>query len=435
MKKRSEKKRLYHNWAIYDWANSVYPMVITTAIFPIFYENITSVDADGHLVTFWGIDLINTALISFVSSAMFLTVSILIPLLSGVADYLRAKKKFLRLFYIVGSFACMGLYFFDVDHLEQGMAIYFMAALGFWASLVFYNAFLPEIAPPEDHDRLSARGYAYGYLGGGILLIICLALMMGVDMPAKWAFVLTGAWWFLFSTYSIRKLPEPALPGGKRPNRILWHGFRELRKVWLELNQLPRLKRYLASFFVFSMGVQTVMIMAVYFGTKEISWATESQKTSGLITSVLIIQFVAVGGSYALSWLSSLWGNIKALIFVLLLWCGICIGGLWVTTPLDFYIIAGCVGIVMGGVQSLSRSTYSKLLPETRDTASYFSFYDVLEKLGIVIGTFAYGFIEELTGSMRNSIVALIVFFIVGLTILLTMPKEEQKRLQPLDQL
>lgn len=429
------KKKLYHNWALYDWANSVYPLVITTAIFPIFYEKISSSEVTGlanDKVVFLGMEFVNTALISYVSSAMFLTVSFIIPLLSGIADYFQNKKKFLRAFYILGSFSCAGLYFFSLDHLESSMLIYFLAALGFWSSLVFYNAFLPEIAPIEDQDRLSAQGFAYGYVGGSVLLIFCLALIMVLGRDAQEAFILTGVWWLFFATYALKNIPEKKAEIKDKPqSKVIWRGFQELKKVWNEIKKIPRLKKYLSSFFVFSMGVQTVMIMAVYFGAKEISWADDDAKTAGLITSVLIIQFLAVGGSYCLSWLSSKWGNIKALGFVLILWCLICIGGLWVYTPFDFYVIAGCVGLVMGGVQSLARSTYAKLLPSTKDTASYFSFYDVLEKLGIVVGTFSYGFIEELTGSMRNSILALIVFFVIGLLLLLTIPKEEQTRLQP----
>ena len=418
-------------WAMYDWVNSVYPLVVTTAIFPIFYEKISTGPNGEDVVTFMGLEVVNTALVSYVSAAMFIIVSILSPLLSGVADFGQRKKFFLKFFFLLGSISCASLYFFKMERLELSMLIYLMAGLGFWCSLVFYNGFLPLIAKKEDQDSLSAKGYALGYIGSSILLVLCLALVMGAGMDARLSFVITAIWWAGFGFWSVNKLPEKAVTLDKSENMFL-RGFKELLGVWKNLKNTPRLKRYLSAFFIFSMGVQTVMIMAVYFGTKEIEWG-DSDKTTGLIISVLVIQLIAAPGSRALSWLSSKVGNIKALSAVLLVWCLLCIVALWVTTPIHFYCIAALVGLVMGGVQSLSRSTYSKLLPETEDTASYFSFYDIAEKIGLVIGILSYGLIEQFTGSMRNSIFALIVFFVGGLIALLTMPKEEQKFLKAKD--
>lgn len=427
-----KKNPIVRSWAMYDWANSVYPLVVTTAIFPIFYEKI-STSADGSdIVNFFGFEVVNTALVSYVSAFMFVLVSILSPLLSGVADFGQRKKFFLKLFFIIGSTACASLYFFKMDYLELSMVIYLLAGLGFWCSLVFYNGFLPLIAAKDDQDAISAWGYSLGYIGSSLLLIICLALVMGADMDARLSFVITAAWWLFFGFRSVRKLPEKKVDI-KEGDRIFSKGFQELITVFKSLKNTPRLKRYLSSFFVFSMGVQTVMIMAVYFGTKEVTWPDEDAKTTGLIVSVLIIQLIASPGSRGLAWVSKKIGNIKALLLVLFVWCLLCVAALWVTLPLHFYIIAGFVGLVMGGIQSLSRSTYSKLLPETEDTTSYFSFYDIAEKIGLVIGILSYGLIESLTGSMRNSIFALIVFFVLGFILLLTMPKSEQKFLKPQD--
>lgn len=423
MSTTQDNKKVVKAWVMYDWANSVYPLVITTAIFPIFYEAITSQKVDGKLVsdkvTFLGTQISNTVLISYVSAVIFLIVSFLSPLLSGIADYSGNKRQFMRVFFVMGSLACMGLYFFSVENIEVSVFIYAIAGIGFWGSLVFYNAFLPEIAPAEDHDRISARGFSFGYFGSSLLLIVCLALVMGVGMNARWAFVITGCWWLFFGYRSYRELPFEVRVK-KSHHLFFWlsKGFWELGKVWHQLKRLKVLRMYLFSFFIYSMGVQTVMLMAVYFGTKEIAWTSDSEKTTGLIISVLIIQFIAIAGAYFAAKLSKGIGNIKALITVLVLWCIICVTALLVTLPIHFYIIAGFVGLVMGGVQSLSRSTYAKLLPETKDTASFFSFYDVAEKIGIVIGTASYGFIEQLTGSMRNSIVALVVFFVGGLILL-----------------
>jgi MFS transporter, UMF1 family len=426
MKKYS--KKIQNGWAFYDWANSVYPLVITSAIFPIFYEGLTNGD-DGNTVTFFGYEFINTSLISFVSAASFLFISSFLPLLSGIADYMGNKKRFLQFFCYLGATSCMSLAFFNVENLELSLLAFFMASVGFWSSLVFYNAYLPEISPVEEHDKLSAKGFSLGYLGSSSLLIICLILVLSASTKEaaffnmRLSFVMTGLWWIGFSQITYSRLPKTPKKGQEK--NIIWKGYRELKNVWRELKQTKRLKRYLGAFFVYSMAVQTIMIMAVYFGSQEISWPTKEAARSGLITSVLLIQFIAILGAFLLSRFSAIMGNLKALMLVVFLWICICIGALWVYTPTHFYLTAAAVGLVMGGIQALSRSTYSKFLPETKDTTSYFSFYDIAEKLGIVIGTFSYGFIQQITGSMRNSIFALIVFFVVGFILLLRVPKEE----------
>jgi UMF1 family MFS transporter len=203
---------------------------------------------------------------------------------------------------------------------------------------------------------------------------------------------------------------------------MLTKGMSELKKVWHDLSHSTALKRYLYAFFVFSMGVQTVMLMAVLFAKKEIVGLQDSH----LITAVLLIQFLGIAGSFLFSALSKKFGNIQALLFALVIWIFICTGTYrFVYLPTEFYLVAASVGLVMGGIQSLSRSTYAKLLPSTHDHASYFSFYDVCEKIGIVIGTFLFGFIEGFTGGMRNSILALIVFFIAGFLLLLRVPRKK----------
>jgi UMF1 family MFS transporter len=421
-------KKVINAWAFYDWANSVYPLVITTAIFPMFYEAVTTTTNEkgeviSDMVDFWGMSFKNTELYSYVISFSFLIVSFIIPILSGIADYSDSKKRFLQFFCYLGSLACASLYFFDVDHLELSMLPVLLASIGFWASLVFYNAYLPEIAEPKEHDSISAKGYSLGYIGSSILLIINLVMIMVLDIPAKYSFLTVALWWIGFSQITYARLPNHVFSSKPKENKFT-KGWKELKKVWEQLKELKALKRYLLSFFVYSMGVQTVMIMATLFAAKEVDWGDDGAKT-GLIVSVLIIQFIAIGGAYLFSWLSSRLGNIKSLSITLVIWVGICIGAYYIHQPMEFYIIAGVVGLVMGGIQSLSRSTYSKLLPETKDHASFFSFYDVLEKLGIVIGTFAYGLIEGLTGSMRNSIFALVSFFIVGFLLLLWVPKKK----------
>lgn len=420
-------KKIIRAWAFYDWANSVYPLVITTAIFPMFYEAVTttslSTGETTDIVSFFGYHFKNTELYSYVSALSFLIVSIISPVLSGIADYSDSKKRFLQFFCYLGALSCACLYFFDTNYLEWSMLAVLLASVGFWGSIVFYNAYLPEIAERKDHDKVSAKGYALGYIGSSILLIGNLVLIMAFDMPVKYSFLMVAIWWAGFSQYTYYYLPNSMHQHKDRAKKDrLTRGWKELQKVWRQLKGLKIIKRYLLSFFIYSMGVQTVMLMATLFAAKEIDWGTDGTKT-GLIVSVIIIQFIAIGGAYFFSWFSKKVGNIASLSLSLTIWIGICIGAYFIYTPFEFYIIAAIVGFVMGGIQSLSRSTYSKILPETTDHASFFSFYDVLEKIGIVIGTFVFGFLEGYSGSMRTSIFALFSFFVVGLFVLLFVPK------------
>ncbi len=421
-------KKIINAWAFYDWANSAYPLVITTAIFPMFYEAVTTTDVPGgttDIVSFFGLQFKNTELYSYISSMAFLIVAFISPILSGIADYIDDKKVFLKFFCYLGAISCAGLFFFDVDRLEWSMLPVLTASVGFWGSIVFYNSYLPIIADPKDHDRISAKGYSLGYLGSSILLIANLFGIMVFGMPAKYAFVSVAVWWIGFSQITYARLPKHAGTPPEKDDHLIWRGWRELKKVAKEIKGQLVIGRYLTAFFVYSMGVQTVMLMATLFAAKEIDWGEDAAAKTGLIVSVLIIQFIAIGGSYFFSFLSRKVGNLKALMVSLFVWVGVCIGAYFITLPVEFYVVAAVVGFVMGGIQSLSRSTYAKMLPKTKDHASYFSFYDVLEKLGIVIGTFSFGFIEGVTGGMRNSIFALGAFFIIGVFLLLRVPKQK----------
>ena len=427
-------KKIIRAWTFYDWANSIYPLVISTTIFPIFFETVTGPEGIGtgenkDLVEFWGFSIKNTVLYSYVVAASFLVVSILSPILSGVADYAGSKKSFLRFFCYMGALATASLYFFDVNHLEWSMFAIFIASIGFWNSLVFYNAYLPEIAEPKDHDKISAKGFAMGYFGSSIMLILLLFLMGKVGggaqyISAKAAFLVAGVWWIGFSHITYAYIPS-SKTGHKITSKILGNGFRELKGVWNIINKTKQLKRFLYSFFMFSMGVQTIMLMAVLFAKKEVF---KGENTAGLIIAVLLIQFIAIPGAFLFSFLSKKIGNIKTLMIALIIWVFACIFAYYfVYSPTPFYFLACVVGFVMGGTQSLSRSTYSKYLPETEDTASFFSFYDITEKIGIIIGMVIFGFVESSSGNMRLSILALIIFFIAGILLLAWVPKKEVK--------
>ncbi|WP_242205266.1 MFS transporter [Aestuariivivens insulae] len=423
-------QKLLNAWAFYDWANSVYTLTIASSIFPIFYSALFLTEVKQ--VQAFGFEFKSTALITFVTAFTFLVVAFISPILSGVADYIGNKKTFLKFFCYLGSAGCIGLYWFSLEYIHLSLLFYFMGLIGYWGSLVYYNSYLPDIAYTEQQDSISAKGFSMGYIGSVVLLIINLAMVMSQEsgeakmQMMRYSFITVGVWWALFSQYTFYWLPKGVSEGHKITKAILFNGFNELRLVWKDLKKDLRLKRYLYAFFVFSMAVQTIMLVAVFFGEEEIAWASAEEKTTGLIVSILVIQLVAVIGATLTSKASEKFGNIKTLIGVNVIWMVLCVYAFFMITPFDFYIAAGIVGMVMGGIQSLARSTYSKFLPETEDTTSYFSFYDVAEKIGIVIGMVIYGTIDQFTGSMRNAILFLVIFFLLGIILLFRVPKKEK---------
>ncbi|MBD3891127.1 MFS transporter [Olleya marilimosa] len=422
-------KKLLNAWAFYDWANSVYTLTIASSIFPIFYSALFVSQVERTIPAF-GMVFKSTALITYVTAFTFLVVAFTSPILSGIADYVGNKKNFMKFFCYLGGLGCIGLYWFSIESIHISLLFYFMGLIGYWGSLVFYNSYLPDIAFPEQQDSISAKGFSLGYVGSVLLLIINLAMVMTQEtgeakmQMMRYSFVMVGVWWIGFSQYSFYILPKGVKTGQKVTRAIVFNGLKELKLVWFQLKQNLRLKRYLAAFFVFSMAVQTIMLVAVYFGEEEIAWGSSDAKTQGLIVSILVIQLVAILGAILTSKASAKFGNIKTLIIVNFIWMALCFYAYFMVTPFQFYVAAGCVGLVMGGVQSLARSTYSKFLPETEDTTSYFSFYDVAEKVGIVIGMVIFATIDQLTGSMRNAILFLFVFFLVGIFLLFRVPKQ-----------
>lgn len=443
---QKDDKETIKAWTFYDWANSVFTLVITSAIFPNFYDYITTHDENkniiGHTVRFFGRDFENHNVYTFVYAFALSIVVVISPLLSGIADYLGNKKRFLQFFCLLGALSSMCLFFFTRNHLELSFIPFITATIGYWASLVYYNSYLPEIASKENQDKVSARGFSMGYLGSSLLLIICLIGIMVFKknevtgtgfFKVEYCFLLTGLWWFGFAQYTFRRLPERSITiQGKSTKGVLFKGFKELRSVFAQVRKMSGLKRFLISYFFYNMGVQTVMIVAVLFARSEIDWgigeAAEKAKTTSLIISVLIIQFIGILGAIMFSKLSAKIGNVRSIMTVIFIWIFICCYTYFVVhLPIHFYMVAILVGFVMGGIQSLSRSTYSKFLPDTDDNASFFSFYDVMEKLGMIIGTLSFGLISEISGGMRPSVLALILFFVLGFIGLLFVPKSFKK--------
>ena len=418
-------KKVVNGWAMYDWASSAYNLVITSTIFPTYFETIAVDDpaVSKTMVTFLGRQFENSALYNYSIALAMLIVALMSPLLSSIADYRGNKKKFLNFYLTMGSIACASMFFFERSTLGLGLLSMIIACVGFWGAQVFYNSFLPEIAAPQDRDHVSARGFAFGYVGSVLLQLICFVFVMmhetfgiTIGKGSQISFLLVGIWWWGFGQFSLRRLPQPAPAGiGDLQQKILSKGYKELQKVWNQLKDIPSLKRFLLAFFFYNMGVQTVMLVAALYGKSELEIPT-----TNLIIAILIIQVIAIPGAYAISWLSSRIGNIKTLMLLVVCWILMCFvafylpkGGIY-----QFYALGAGVGFIMGGIQSLSRSTYAKLMPATRDTASFFSFYDVTEKIAAVVGIFSFGFITELSGSQRNSVLALGSFFVIGLLLL-----------------
>ena len=422
--KKGDKKVL-RAWAFYDWANSVYALVISTAIFPLYFGSLFE---DSQYVEVFGINYKNTALIQHTSTLVFICLAILIPILSGIADHKKNKVSFLKFFCYLGSLSCIGLYFFTIENIYIGLLFYFLALFSFWASLVFYNSYLPEIAFPHQQDKVSAEGYSYGYVGSVLLLLINLFMVLFPSTfgfedtiePMKISFVMVGLWWAGFSQYTFHYLPKNQIQSPKKDilkKSILFGGFYELKNVWKLIKKQESIKKFLLAFFVFSCALQTIILIATYFGEQEIIWR-EGEKQIGLIISTLLIQLIAILGAMYTAKLSEKIGNIQTLIFLNIFWFILCVGGYFIKYSYEFYVVAALVGLVMGGIQALSRSTYSKLIPATENTCSYFSFYQMCMILSISLGTFMSGIIDQLTGSLRNSIIIFAVIFIFGAMLL-----------------
>ncbi|MES2701601.1 MAG: MFS transporter [Bacteroidota bacterium] len=427
-------KSTHKAWAMYDWANSAYNLVITSTIFPAYYNAITTVTEGktvvSDTVSFFGIKMKNSTLFDYSIAAAYLIIAFLSPILSSIADYQGNKKAFMQFFCYLGAISCCCLFFFTSHTLELGIICSSIAALGYCGSLVFYNAYLPEIAAPQERDKVSAMGFSYGYIGSVLLQVICFVFVLKPDLfgitddsfAPRLSFLLVGAWWAAFAQIPFRKLPKGTPLAKQREHSLLANGFHELKKVWGQIKTLPVLKSYLLAFFFYSMGVQTVMLAATLFGSKELKL-----ETGQLIGTILIIQLVAIAGAFLMAKLSARFGNLRVLLFVVFIWIAVCILAYYTHTATEFYIVATVVGLIMGGIQSLSRSTYSKLMPPTQDTASFFSFYDVTEKLAIVIGMLSFGFIDSIM-NMRSAIIALITFFVAGALVLYIAIRREKQQ-------
>ena len=422
MKMEKNNPRILNGWCMYDWANSVYSLTITTAVFPVYYAAVTKAGAvrvtnGKYFINFLGLEVQNSVIYSFALSFAFVSIALINPLLSGIADFSGRKKAFMKFFAWMGALACIALLFFDKDHIWVGLVFFVIATIGYAGSLVFYNAYLPEIASIDQLDRVSAKGFSMGYIGSVLLLIVNIVMLQKPDwfglqddgQAARVSFLTVGIWWLVFSIYSFMRLPKD-VPIKNTHTNILSKGYAEVTKVFALIKTLPRLRNFLKGFFFYNMSFQTIMYLASIFGAEELHIPT-----SGLIATILIIQLVAILGAYLFSMSSKRFGNIYTLLFAVGFAVVITVCAYLVQTETQFYLLAVLVGLIMGGIQSLSRSTYSKLLPETKDNASFFSLYELTDKVGTAIGTAVFGVVTSFRGNMRDSLFALFLFFLVGM--------------------
>lgn len=421
-------KKTIRGWVMYDWANSVYQLTIGSTIFPIYYNSITR-HGDDFIVSFFGIKAINTVLYAWSIALSYLLIALFSPLFSSIADYTGRRKTFMKVFTWIGAISCGMLFFFNRNTVELGLIAFTLATIGYGGSLVFYNSFLPVIAEPADQDRISARGYSLGYLGGVVLLIFNLIFVIfqksfGIaddTFPPRLAFFTVFVWWIGFSQITFKRLPKYTFGKRIKGERVILRGYQELRLVFNQVRKTYQMKIYLIGFFFMTMGLLTVMSMAATFATKELGL-----KDDILIGTVLLIQLIGMFGAWLFARISGKYGNIRSLILAILIWILVIMAVFFVNTAAGFIIVACFVGVLMGGTQALARSTYSKMLPETRDHTSFFSFYDVMEKLAMVGGTFSFGIIEAITGSMRYSVLAITVFFVIGLIFMIILLRKER---------
>lgn len=411
-------KKTINGWAFYDWANSAYFLVISTAIFPAYFMANTS-----DTISIFGLNIINSSVLSYAVSLSYLVIVFLSPILSGIADFGGKRMAFLKFFTYLGSISCLLLFFFTGDtDMWIGTSAFMLATIGAAGGIVFYNAYLPEIVTEDKYDQVSAKGFAYGYIGSVILLIIILVMSMkplwfgipeNTTIPYRLGFAMVGLWWMGFAQITFNRLPKGSDENFSK--KMIFKGFNEIKIVSKKVFKNYNLLMFLLAFFFYSAGVQTVVYMASVFAKQELNFATDE-----LIILILILQLVAVIGAYLFAEISKRIGSKKGLVIMVIIWTAIAFIAYYIEDKIQFYVLAGFVGMVLGGVQSQSRSAYSKIIDsEKNDLTSYFSFYDIVFKLSIVIGTLAFGLVNDFTGDLRKSILALAFFFLIGLVFLL----------------
>ncbi len=420
--KKNDKKTI-NAWCSYDIANSVYRLLITAVLFPIYYQFVCEKAFADGIIKLGNFSIKDTVIYEFSLLIGYVVVVVLLPLLSGIADYGGKRRRYMQVFTLLGASACIGLFWFEGSNILYGSALIAIAAISFEGSVLFYDSFLSDIATPDRQDKVSAKGYAWGYVGSVFVLLINIFMIYNYDtlgfksemQVIRFSFIEVGIWWALLAQISIHFIKEEKK---EKQNDRIRKGIKELKKVARIVMKDKVKKRFLSAFLFYSMGIQTIMLIAAMFGKVEIGISNDK-----LTVTILILQLVAVVGAIFFGWVSTKTGNKTSMLIMLFIWLLVCFSAYFVYSEIAFYFLAAGIGLVMGGIQSQSRSTYSKLIPsDSERKASFFSFYNITEKIAIVLGMFTFGFIDHITGSMRNSTMILASFFIVAIIILYITP-------------
>ncbi|MFD4210043.1 MFS transporter [Micromonospora tulbaghiae] len=423
-------------WYFYDWANSAFQTTVITVFLGPFLTTVTELAAGCEL----GADScdgavyplgIKVAAGSFypylISLSVFLTVFVL-PVIGAIADRSAHKKRLLAAAAFTGAGATIAFAFVTGERYLLGGALFLIANISFGAAVVVYNSFLPQLGGPDDRDGISSRGWAIGYLGGGLLLALNLVAVTMLSEEgnaqrtldlARWSIVSAGVWWAAFTLIPLRWLREhPTAAALQAGGNVLTDGFRQLGRTLREIKAYPLTLYFLLAFLVFNDGIQTVITLASQYGTEELRL-----EQSTLIVTILLVQFLAFGGALALGALAKRIGAWKTVLLSLVLWTGVIIAAfrLPAEAPVPFMILGGCIGLVLGGSQALSRSLFSQLIPAGKE-GEYYGFYEISDKGTSWLGPLAFGLVFQLTSSYRVGLVSLLIFFVVGFALLAAVP-------------
>lgn len=412
-------------WLMYDWANSAFATTMMAAVLPIYYKSVAGVNLPGNTAeNYWG----------FTQAIAMLFVFVMSPILGAVADMTGSKVRFLRWFAYIGALSCALFAFVGEGDYVLASVLLIFGTLGFSGGNTFYDAMLVDVAPPDKRDSISSKGYAWGYIGGGILLAVNLVMIEGwekIGFPDKTvatqaAFVTVGLWWFIFSLPIFRRFPSRTVETKRPIGQYAAEGFGRALQTMKRIKQYPELMKYMLAFWFFNDGINTIITMATIYG------AGIGIKTTHLIIALLITQFVGIPFSFLFGRIAQKLGSKQALYISLSIYIVIVILGYFMQTELHFYILATMVGFVQGGSQAVARSIYSKMVPSSR-SAEFFGFLSLSSKLSSVAGPFLFGLAGLLSGSSRLAILSVLAFFIVGILLLMRVDLEKgrQEALEP----
>lgn len=419
----SYSRREQVGWYFYDWANSAFSTTVITVFLGPYLTAITqnAADANGYVHPL-GIPILADSFFPYMVSLSVVLQVFFLPVLGAIADYSHLKKTLLGSFAYVGAVATLGMYFLAGDRYLLGGGLFLLANLSFGASIVFYNAFLPEISAPDDRDRVSSQGWAMGYLGGGILLAVNLVFVQflaegwGINTgdAVRISLASAGVWWAIFTIIPLISLrarrPMKSLPTG---TGYLSIGFQQLGHTLRQLPSYPHTMLFLIAYLLYNDGIQTIIAMSTQFGSRELGLAT-----GDLVQLILMVQFIAFFGALAFGYLARWIGSRRAIMLSLVIWLGVSVYTYaFLQTKLQFFIMGGVIAIVLGGSQALSRSLFSLMIPQGQE-AEYFSLYEISERGTSWLGPLLFGLVLQNTGSYRSAILSIAVFFALGLGLL-----------------